>query len=538
MDVPRPSARSDFAMAYDKERKVTVLFGGDDNCAMKGDTWEWDGMEWKERNVAGGGPGPRSGHRMVYHPGKKMVLLFGGVDRCQGAATYFSDLWGWDGQKWQKLSIPSETINGRYEPVMVWDGDHSRVILYGGNAGTNTFQDTWFWDNGWTYYNLPTGSRPPNAVSGAAGAYRLGSGMHLISNVMFFVFHTSDSDLSTHHWQDHTGAADPPISHSSAMVSMPDVNRSTTDDDVILLYGGATAPDDSSFSDESWIWWFDTWQAKWSAYKMANTPPPRHSHAMVYDEAREEVLLFGGQTPSGDVNDFWILHRPDRRYVATTGKDMDKCTDSSQPCKTINYALMHSPPGGEILLQAGDYDTTKQSIAQQAETVLIRKDISIYGGYSSGRYVEHERSGTSRIVGFERGFSETGPRSVTVSKGATVLLESVDIWWGTHAVGGSIHNDGKLTIKDSTITYGAASIAGGCIFTTADSRSGAGECHRLRLQRLRRQHRPWQRCRHLQQRRTFAPRELCQPQCSQAERRRHLPIRRPARSDQLDDHGQ
>jgi hypothetical protein len=470
VNVPRPSARSDFALAYDEERKVTVLFGGDDNCAMKGDTWEWDGMAWKEQNLSGGGPSPRHGHRMVYHPGKKMVLLFGGVNQCVGAITYFSDLWGWDGQKWHELSTPSDTINGRSGPVMVWDGDHDRVILYGGTAGTSTLQDTWFWDNGWTFYNLPAGSKPPIALGDASGAYRLGSGLYLISNKMFYVFHTSDPDLKTHSWTDHTGATDPPISHSSAMVSIPDVNMSTTDDDVILLYGGATDLSDSNFSDESWIWWFDTWQSKWSAYKMANTPPPRHSHAMVYDKAREEVLLFGGETSSGDVNDFWILHRPGRRYVATTGADADKCTDSSRPCKTINYTVMHSPPGGEILMRDGDYDTINQGITQEAETVLVRKDISIYGGYSSNRFVEHERTGTSRIVGFESGFIDSGPRAVTVGKGATVLLDAIDIWWGTHKVGGGIYNDGNLTIRNSTITYGAASLAGGCIFGTPNSR--------------------------------------------------------------------
>jgi hypothetical protein len=39
-------------MAYDVERGVTVLFGGDPEEAdgrLLGDTWEWDGSRWTRR---------------------------------------------------------------------------------------------------------------------------------------------------------------------------------------------------------------------------------------------------------------------------------------------------------------------------------------------------------------------------------------------------------------------------------------------------------------------------------------------------------
>jgi len=33
-------------MAYDEHRRRVILFGGDDDSGLLGDTWEWNGREW------------------------------------------------------------------------------------------------------------------------------------------------------------------------------------------------------------------------------------------------------------------------------------------------------------------------------------------------------------------------------------------------------------------------------------------------------------------------------------------------------------
>ena len=33
-------------MAFDAARSVVVLFGGDSDSELLGDTWEWDGSQW------------------------------------------------------------------------------------------------------------------------------------------------------------------------------------------------------------------------------------------------------------------------------------------------------------------------------------------------------------------------------------------------------------------------------------------------------------------------------------------------------------
>src|SRR5262245_36115029 len=62
--TPAPVPRTQHAMAYDAGRRVTVLFGGY-NRGLLGDTWEWDGINWKMRNPTTSPPA-RSGHALAY----------------------------------------------------------------------------------------------------------------------------------------------------------------------------------------------------------------------------------------------------------------------------------------------------------------------------------------------------------------------------------------------------------------------------------------------------------------------------------------
>src|SRR5262245_25423272 len=52
-----PAARFGYGLAYDSHRQVVVLFGGQTGPAfgqgVLGDTWEWNGTEWSQRDVAG-----------------------------------------------------------------------------------------------------------------------------------------------------------------------------------------------------------------------------------------------------------------------------------------------------------------------------------------------------------------------------------------------------------------------------------------------------------------------------------------------------
>jgi hypothetical protein len=73
-----PPARSEHAMAFDAARGVVVLFGGKAaDGSLLGDTWEWDGNAWTERQTAHS-PTPRAGLAMASAPRPYGVVAFGG----------------------------------------------------------------------------------------------------------------------------------------------------------------------------------------------------------------------------------------------------------------------------------------------------------------------------------------------------------------------------------------------------------------------------------------------------------------------------
>jgi len=129
-----PPARISHALAYDAARQRIVLFGGYDplNPAYFGDTWEWDGSNWKQR-IQTDNPPARAGHALAYDAVRQHVVLFGG-----GAFAALNDTWEWDGRIWIQHT-PATSPPGRTVHALVYDAARRRIVLFGGGR----FNDTW-----------------------------------------------------------------------------------------------------------------------------------------------------------------------------------------------------------------------------------------------------------------------------------------------------------------------------------------------------------------------------------------------------------
>jgi hypothetical protein len=127
-------------MAYDPARARTVLFGGLDNSTSVvyfGDTWEWDGQDWQQRQPVHAPPA-RCGHGMAFDPNGGGILLFGG-----GGGTLFDDTWRWDGADWQQLQPPTMPFLRTYL-AMATDTHRRRVVLLGDYTTSDPY--LWEWD--------------------------------------------------------------------------------------------------------------------------------------------------------------------------------------------------------------------------------------------------------------------------------------------------------------------------------------------------------------------------------------------------------
>jgi hypothetical protein len=131
-DDDGPGVRNAHALAFDG--RVALLFGGATASEVAGDTWGWDGRDWRRR--AAGGPLPRT-FPAVAGDGASRVFLFGsrvlfGDDGLAGdrAGHLFRDTWIWDGAHWTE--VPGPQPPARVEAAAPWDPKRKRMVLFGG----------------------------------------------------------------------------------------------------------------------------------------------------------------------------------------------------------------------------------------------------------------------------------------------------------------------------------------------------------------------------------------------------------------------
>lgn len=169
-----PPARTQAALAYDPQRGVSVLYGGQDTLGQPlSDTWEFDGSAWNPVETATGPEAGLYAHAMVYDPQEKTLLLFGGTD---GSYDY-ANTWVLDDQGWVQRSS-SNSPYPRREHVLVYDGNRRQVLLYGGEHNT-PLADTFAWTGESWQLVQASAARPP-ARSGHAACYDTAAGRVLL----------------------------------------------------------------------------------------------------------------------------------------------------------------------------------------------------------------------------------------------------------------------------------------------------------------------------------------------------------------------
>ena len=141
-----PPARQAHIMVFDERRGRTVVFGGmaagppGQPPPLLGDTWEFDGTTWTQRQTSG--PPARNGAGATYDSKRGLIILFGGA----GASGFLGDTWSWDGAAWKKLSDAGPPA--RAMGYIAYDKKRDRVVLFGGRSGypNGDQNDTWEWN--------------------------------------------------------------------------------------------------------------------------------------------------------------------------------------------------------------------------------------------------------------------------------------------------------------------------------------------------------------------------------------------------------
>ena len=345
-----PSTRGEVAGVWDAARARMVFFGGDEgmpvSCIPKpeftGEVWAFHPdcnnfellyswlAEALESEAVPNAPHPRSRHAIALDEARGRMLVSGGRYRASASGDYdlFDDLWALDLATDTWAELPSEDApRKRVTHTMVVAGD--QALIYGGNStesATNyvPLADLWSYDlvdGVWAELDsdTPAGARlfHTATVSDDGSTMFIYGGAN--ENALFGPFFDDlwAYDVASAEWTElHSGGSSAPDGRI-----MPNLLFDGTHNRLLLWSGH----DDGSLGNTNQVWAFDLDAKAWDNLEGgdeqtndangfcdfpadfvdidADAPERRYFGSAVLSE--DELLVFGGKTDCGQVNDVW-----------------------------------------------------------------------------------------------------------------------------------------------------------------------------------------------------------------------------------------
>jgi hypothetical protein len=313
-----PPARYHHAMAYDRVRDRAVLSGGTDSLSNSfGDTWEWDGTSWNQP-PANSNPAAPVSPSMAFDETRGVTVSFSGSVTAE-----------WDGTTWSQAmptTTPFRTLHS-----MIYDSARGRTLAFGGYASysTTTMGDAWEWDgSSWTSRTAGISPGLQNFVSMAYDSAR--------SRIVLAAQATWEWDGSS--WLQRTAAMAPTLNRQQTAVAY-DSARGVT-----VLFGGG--PGKPYTQGDTWEWDGTTWTQRLPTI----SPLPRFEHAMAYDGGRKVTLLFGGGDGNGvgfgnPLGDTW-------QWDGTIWSQLTPATSASA---RVGHRMVYQRARDRVLLFGGLY---------------------------------------------------------------------------------------------------------------------------------------------------------------------------------------
>ena len=280
-----PQGRYTHGMAYDINRNLVILFGGDSTGSSRlNDTWTYDGTNWTQVLPIISPPGRVNiDQTLIYDSLRSRVILFGGLTN-----SYQNDTWEFNGNNWAKVNIVNPPP-ARDAHAMVFNSFLGQTILFGGYGSSSLLNDTWKYNGSWSQLN-PTES--PSARFHHAMAYD--STRHVI--ILFGGSNNSSRLSDTWEYNGTTWQQVFPVQSPSARENHAMAYDSIRG--VVVLYGG--------WGDGGRLG--DTWEydgTTWKQVATSQAPSARTETSLVYNSQSGKVVLFGGGGSSSFLNDTW-----------------------------------------------------------------------------------------------------------------------------------------------------------------------------------------------------------------------------------------
>jgi hypothetical protein len=334
-----PLARSNFALAHDESRGVTVMLGG---TSEGEEIWEWDGALWRLASTAGE---PRVDPYGYYDPTLAAVVVVGGVTMAPLPVFTYTDAHTWDGTTFAQLR-PGHSPAVRFDHVFFADPVRGELVLALGSLGL-ILNDSWSWDGlRWSELHpatLPTARTNTASTVDTTRNVALVFGGFLAGGFL--------GDLWA--WDGQTWSQVPtaggPSARAGAGMSF-DAQRG-----VVVLFGGSNKPIFLANSTLSDTWEWDG--AGWTQRASPIQPSPREQAALAHDAARGVTVLFGGRTGAtaqSQIDDTWEWN----------GSAWTELHPAQTPGALLNPSLVYDPDRGRVVLLGYNATTVQLELWQ------------------------------------------------------------------------------------------------------------------------------------------------------------------------------
>ncbi len=260
-------AYGDGSAVYDSTNSRLVVFGGygagytNEVFVLTNANGINGTPTWVQLSPTGAPPTPRTSDSAVYDPTNNRMIVFGGWT----GSTRLNDVWvlteanGLNGTpSWIQLTPSGTAPPARCVHSAVYDATNNRMIIFGGFSGTSNLNDVWVLSNA-------------NGLGGTPAWTQLS-----------------------------------PLGAPPAQLSFPTAVFDPSTDQMVIFGGNTTSGPLSAvftLSNANNLGGEPTWTQR----SPAGTPGARYGATGVYNPGNDQLIIFGGDNGSGDLNDTWYL---------------------------------------------------------------------------------------------------------------------------------------------------------------------------------------------------------------------------------------
>jgi len=278
----------------------------------------------------------RYGHSLVYDPENQQIILFGGYNMENGE---LDDMWVYDctNNIWRELHLAKKPL-ARSGQEMVYNSINRKFILFGGSTRYGWSNDTWIYDSAAKTWTEVFPKNRPSPRGSVSMYFDPDIGQTILFGGYIEELEGADEtwtyDYDDNIWNLLNISVKPRPRYGSRMIYDPVNQRG-------VLFGGRII----GYYKLNDTWEFNLLNYSWTQLDLPEHPSPRYWHDMVYDSAKQVIMLFGGSIKGGLSQETWIFNVTSNRWI--------QMNPEVSPSNRSFHKLVYDSENGKVIMFGG-----------------------------------------------------------------------------------------------------------------------------------------------------------------------------------------